>query len=208
MPHHLQPVGDLQDSHTWISRVLHDQFLVAFGLKACVFRLDRRDFVQSLHHFVHILRESARVQINLRMLSGRLVEEHRRHAVRRQADLVRRDQRHVDRMLDEGVSVAARLVRQRRRSYSVRFVDESLPGLIVLGKSLMNRVHSKVRFTPEGIIPLKNTNFLQIRHCFAFFVWPEVRQGGKFAGKFSHELVNFRSVLIFTTLCYLMLQDP
>ena len=150
MPHHLQPVRDLQDSHTWISRVLHDQFLVAFGLKACVFRLDRRDFVQSLHHFVHILRESARVQINLRMLSGRLVEEHRRHAVRRQTDLVRRDQRHVDRMLDEGVSVATRLVGQRRRSYSVRFVDESLSALIVLGKSLMNRVHSKSVLRPRA----------------------------------------------------------
>ena len=94
------------------------------------------------------------------MLSGRLVEEHRRHAVRRQTDLVRRDQRHVDRMLDEGVSVATRLVGQRRRSYSVRFVDESLSALIVLGKSLMNRVHSK------SVLHLwdPNSKCLAIRH--------------------------------------------
>ena len=186
MPHYLQPVRDLEHGHTRVCRVLYYEFLVAFGLQPGVLRLDGRDLVQSINHFIDVLRESAfrfrslvfrfrplslpkgrtiqrpfRAQINLRMLSGRLVEEHRRHAVRRQTDLVRRDQRHVDRMLDEGVSVATRLVGQRRRSYSVRFVDESLSALIVLGKSLMNRVHSKSVLRPRASFLSKIQNFFK-----------------------------------------------
>ncbi len=180
MPHHLQPVGYLEHGHARVRRVLHDEFLVALGLQPCVLGLDCGDLVQPLHHCVDILRKSAfqfnvkflclvpelvegpfRPQINLGMLSGGFMKKHRSHAVSRQTDLVRRDQRHVERMLDERMAVATRFSIQGGRCYRISFVDEGLSRLIVLGKSLMNRVHSKVRFTTHRITPPKIVIFLE-----------------------------------------------
>ncbi len=59
MAHDLQPVGDLEDCHPRVGRVLDDQLLVALGFKTCVLGLDRGDLVQPLDHRVHILRKPA-----------------------------------------------------------------------------------------------------------------------------------------------------
>ena len=55
VPHHLEPVSQLEDGHPRIGGVLDNKLLVILRLETGVLRLDLGDLVQTVDHGVDIL---------------------------------------------------------------------------------------------------------------------------------------------------------
>ncbi len=157
IPHDLQPVGDLQNRDPGIPGILDNELLVFLGFQTRILGTDRRNLVQPVDHRVHILGKTAELdrplpvrplpvefslpQVDFRVLPGRLMQEHGRHAIRRKADFIRHDQRHVERMLDERASIAAGLFLQYFRRNLAGPPDQVLSDLVILRESVFNGVH-------------------------------------------------------------------
>ena len=124
--HHLQPVGELEDGHPRILRILDDQLLVVLRFQPGIFRLDGRNLVQPVHHGGNTLVKSEGEHVH-RSRTGGFVEKNGRDAFRRQADFIRDNPGDRDGMPDEGRPVIADLPLEGLFGHGISLLNQGLP---------------------------------------------------------------------------------
>ena len=130
--HYLEPVGNLDDRHPRVSGILHNELLVALGFEAGVFRLYGGYLVQPVHYLADLGRELGFPDVESRMLPPCLMQEYCGGTFRRQANLVRHDESHVHRMLDERMSVVPGVRGQCLCRYVQGFLQKSFPLFVIV----------------------------------------------------------------------------
>ena len=120
--HHLQPVGNLDDRHPRVGRILHYELLVVFRFQPRILGLDGRNLVESIDHSPYVLRESADIYVLVR--SCRLVQIHSRNTLRRQTNLVLHDERNSVSVTEKRTAVIAGLIPERLCRNGARSCDQ------------------------------------------------------------------------------------
>ena len=139
--HDLQAVGDFQHRHTGIGGILDNQFLIILGLQAGVFRFDRGDLVQTVHHGIDVVAERFLPDIGIGMHALGFMQENRGDAFGREGNLVRCDQGDAHRVADKGGSVAAFVFGKGPGGYLIGLPNHFLPRRVIVWEFLFYDIH-------------------------------------------------------------------